>query len=175
VTHLPSRENLMWVGIGAGLAAAAHPFDDNVNRSLVGSKSADRIFKAGEVIGELGPLLGSATATYAIGRLRDEPRVSHVGMDLIRARAISEGLTQTLKSATRRERPDHSGRNSFHPVTRPIRLPWPRPWSVISTGDISPPRTCSPRTSRSRDSLPTAIGSAMRCSVAPSESSRDGR
>ena len=113
VTHLPSRENLMWVGIGAGLAAAAHPFDDNVNRSLVGSKSADRIFKAGEVIGELGPLLGSATATYAIGRLRDEPRVSHVGMDLIRARAISEGLTQTLKSATRRERPDHSGRNSF--------------------------------------------------------------
>ena len=50
---------------------------------------------------------------YAVGRLADEPKVSHVGMDLIRALAISEGLTQTLKYTTRRERPDHSSRNSF--------------------------------------------------------------
>ena len=57
--------------------------------------------------------LGSATAVYAVGRLTDAPRVSHVGMDLIRALAISEGLTQALKYTTRRERPDHSGRNSF--------------------------------------------------------------
>src|SRR6266850_8267742 len=35
VKNLPSRENLFWVGVGSGLALAAHPFDDNVNRSLV--------------------------------------------------------------------------------------------------------------------------------------------
>src|SRR4051812_36964388 len=39
VKHLPSRENLMWVGIGSGLALAAHPFDDNLNRALVGDKT----------------------------------------------------------------------------------------------------------------------------------------
>jgi hypothetical protein len=113
VEHLPSRENLMWVGIGGGLALAAHPFDKRVNRELVGHTRAENFFKPGEVIGELGTLLGGASAVYAIGRLKDEPKVSHVGMDLIQALALSEGLTQTLKYTTRRERPDHSGRNSF--------------------------------------------------------------
>jgi hypothetical protein len=113
VKSLPSRENLLWVGVGSGLALAAHPFDDDVNRKLVGSTTADHVFKAGEVLGELPTLLGSASAVYAVGRITDEPKVSHVGMDLLRALAIAEGLTQTLKVTTRRERPDHSGRNSF--------------------------------------------------------------
>jgi membrane-associated phospholipid phosphatase len=113
VEHLPSRENLMWVGIGGGLALAVHPLDKRVNRSLVGNSRAETFFKPGEVIGELGTLLGSASAVYAVGRLKDQPRVSHVGMDLIQSLALSEGLTQTLKYTTRRERPDHSSRNSF--------------------------------------------------------------
>ena len=113
VKHLPSRENLLWAGIGGGLALAVHPVDDNVNHYLVGNKTAERIFKPGEIMGELGTLLGSASAVYAVGRVKDEPRVSHVGMDLIQSLAISEGLTQTLKYTTRRERPDHSSRNSF--------------------------------------------------------------
>src|SRR5438034_10835156 len=53
VTHLPSRENLLWAGVGGGLALAVHPFDDDVNRKLVGSTTADHVFKAGEVLGEL--------------------------------------------------------------------------------------------------------------------------
>src|SRR5258708_6266237 len=113
VKHLPSRENLMWAGIGGALALSVHPLDHNVNRQLAGNKRAENVFKAGEPLGELGTLLGSASAVYAVGRLKDEPKVSHVGMDLIQALAISEGLTQTLKYVTRRERPDHSSRNSF--------------------------------------------------------------
>jgi membrane-associated phospholipid phosphatase len=113
VKSLPSRENLLWVGVGSGLALAAHPFDDDVNRTLVGSTKADHFFKAGEILGELGTLLGSASAVYAVGRITDQPKTSHVGMDLIRSLAIAEGLTQTLKYTTRRERPDHSSRNSF--------------------------------------------------------------
>jgi hypothetical protein len=113
VTHLPSRENLFWVGVGAGLSLAVHPADDNLNRALVGSGFADKFFTPGEVLGELGPLLGSATAIYIIGRAKDQPKVSHVGMDLIQSLAVSEGLTQALKYATRRERPDGSSRNSF--------------------------------------------------------------
>jgi membrane-associated phospholipid phosphatase len=101
------------VAVGSGLALAVHPLDDNINHRLAGNRTAERIFKPGEILGELGTLLGSATAVYAVGRIADEPRVSHVGMDLIQALALSEGLTQTLKYATRRERPDHSSRNSF--------------------------------------------------------------
>ena len=111
--YLPSRENLMWAGVGGGLALAVHPADDNVTRSLVGSTAADRFFKAGEVLGESPTLFGSAALVYAIGRLKDQPKVSHVGMDLIQSLAMAEVLTQTLKYTTRRERPDLSGKNSF--------------------------------------------------------------
>jgi len=113
VKNLPSRQNLFWVGVGGGLALAAHPFDDRVNRALVGSSTADNVFKAGELLGELGTLLGAASITYAVGRFKDEPKVSHVGMDLIRSVLIAEGLAQGLKYTTRRQRPDGSGRTAF--------------------------------------------------------------
>jgi membrane-associated phospholipid phosphatase len=111
--YLPSKENLFWAGTGGGLALAAHPFDDDVNRALVGNTAAENFFKPGEVLGELYTLLPSAMTVYAIGRIKDQPRVSHVGMDLIEAVAMSEALTQALKYTTRRERPDGSGKTSF--------------------------------------------------------------
>ena len=111
--YLPSMENLYWAGAGGGLALAAHPFDDNVNEALVGSDTAEKMFKPGEILGELGTLLGSASVVYAVGRIKDQPKVSHLGMDLIEALAMSEALTQTIKYTTRRERPDGSGKNSF--------------------------------------------------------------
>jgi hypothetical protein len=111
--YLPSMENLYWAGAGGGLALAAHPFDDNVNEALVGSDTAEKIFKPGEILGELGTLLGSASVVYAVGRIKDQPKVSHLGMDLIEALAMSEALTQTIKYTVRRERPDGSSKNSF--------------------------------------------------------------
>jgi membrane-associated phospholipid phosphatase len=113
VKHLPSKENLFWAGVGGGLALAVHPADDNVNHALVGSDFAHNFFKPGAVLGELGTLLGSAGTVYVVGRVKDQPKVSHLGMDLIQSLAISEGVTQALKYTTRRERPDGSGRNSF--------------------------------------------------------------
>ena len=111
--YLPSKENLFWAGAGGGLALAAHPFDDDVNQALVGNDTAEKIFKPGEILGNLGTLLGSASVVYAVGRIKDQPKVSHLGMDLIEALAMSEALTQTLKYTTRRDRPDGSGKTSF--------------------------------------------------------------
>jgi len=111
--HLPSKENLFWAGVGGGLALAVHPADDNVNHAMVDSDFAHNFFKAGEVLGELPTLLSSAVAVYAIGRIKDSPKASHIGADLIESLAVSEALTQTLKYTTRRERPDGSGKNSF--------------------------------------------------------------
>ena len=111
--YLPSRENALWAGVGGGLALAFHPLDDNVNSALVGNSTAENFFKPGAILGALPTLLGSASIVYAVGRVKDEPKVSHVGMDLIQAIAMSEIITESLKYATRRERPDQSGRTSF--------------------------------------------------------------
>ena len=111
--HLPSKENLFWAGVGGGLALAVHPADDNVNESLVNSDFAHDFFLPGKYIGSLPVLLGAATTTYIVGRAKDQPKVSHVGMDLIQALAVSELLTQTLKFSTNRERPDGSDHRSF--------------------------------------------------------------
>lgn len=113
VKHLPSKENLFWTAIGGGLALAVHPADDNVNQSLVNSSFAHNFFKPGAVLGSIYTLLGSAVTVYTIGRMKDQPKVSHVGMDLIESLAVAEGITQILKYTTRRERPDGSGNNSF--------------------------------------------------------------
>jgi membrane-associated phospholipid phosphatase len=112
VKHLPSMTNLYWVGVGGGVSLAVHPVDDNVQQHMMGNETADKFFAPGRLF-NTATLLGVAATTYTVGRVRDEPRVSFVGMDLLRSLAISQGLTQVLKYATRRERPDGSGKTSF--------------------------------------------------------------
>ena len=111
--YLPSTENLLWASAGGGLALAAHPFDDDVNRALVGNTAAEDFFRPGAILGELYTLLPTAAVVYALGRINDQPKVSHLGMDLIEALAMSEALTAALKYTTRRERPDGSSKTSF--------------------------------------------------------------
>jgi len=112
--YLPSKENLYWAAAGGGLAAAVHPVDDNVNQTFLDASSGVKdFFKPGAVLGQFPTLIAGATIVYIVGRAGDKPRVSHTGMDLIRALLISEVMVETLKYTTRRERPDGSGKNSF--------------------------------------------------------------
>jgi len=111
--HLPSKQNLFWVGVGGGLALAVHPADDNVNQAMIDSNFAHDFFKFGSYLGQLYTLLPAAMTVYAVGRAKDEPKVSHVGMDLLQSLAVAEAIVNALKYTTRRERPDGSGRNSF--------------------------------------------------------------
>jgi hypothetical protein len=102
--YLPSTENLLWVGAGGRLALAAHPFDDDVNRALVGNSAAESFFKPGAVLGELYALLPTAATVYALGRIKDQPKVSHLGMDLIEALTMSEvGNFVTARNRPRTE------------------------------------------------------------------------
>jgi hypothetical protein len=112
VKHLPSMENLFWAGVGGGLALAVHPADDNVHEYYA-EREPPGFFVLGKYLGESYVLLPTAITVYAIGRAKDQPKLSHVGMDLIEAIAVAEALTQTLKYTTQRERPDQSGNNSF--------------------------------------------------------------
>ena len=97
--QLPSKENLYWaLGGGAG-ALAAHQGDQYVYDHIGGNPTADAFFKPGRVIGLVVPI-GGSVATYAWGRLRDEPRVSHVGTDLIQSQVIAQALTMALNYTT---------------------------------------------------------------------------
>ena len=111
VSHLPSKENVLWAGLGGVAALAVHPADEAVNQTMVNSSFAHDFFKPGAVIGALPTLAGSSIAVYVVGQVRDQPKVSHTGMDLIQSLLLSEGLVQGLKFAMQRERPDGTARS----------------------------------------------------------------
>jgi membrane-associated phospholipid phosphatase len=102
---MPRRNSLYWLAGGSALALAVHPEDDSLNQHLRGSSGAETFFKAGKYVGSFPFLLGAAAGTYLIGQSRDQGRVKHLGMDLIEATLLSEGITQGIKYLVRRERP----------------------------------------------------------------------
>ena len=53
---------------------------------------------------------GAAVATYVVGKMRHQPRVTHTGSDLIRAQILNGLVTQALKITVDRERPTGSSR-----------------------------------------------------------------
>jgi hypothetical protein len=112
--HLPSLPNLYLAGLGGGLALVAHPFDEKFNIKLRSHyNGVNRAFRPGKWMGQTPVQMGGALATFAYGRIMGEDKVSHFGMDLLRAQIIAEGMTAGLKYATQRERPDGSNRHSF--------------------------------------------------------------
>ena len=82
----------------------AHTGDARVNSSL--ASRANGTFKAGTVIGGMPIQLGGALATYTVGRITHSPRVTSVGADLFQAQVLAQAMTQGIKMATRRTRPD---------------------------------------------------------------------
>lgn len=114
VRHLPSKPNLYLAMIGGGLALAAHPADATLNSHL---SSHDRlvndIFAPGKYFGDTPEQMALSIGTYAFGRIFDKPKVSHLGMDLLRAQMVTELLVEPIKFATHRERPDLSNHQSF--------------------------------------------------------------
>jgi membrane-associated phospholipid phosphatase len=113
VEHLPASENIGWAAFGGASALAVHPADHHVTPYLVHASWSQGVFAFGAVIGDTPELLAASVAVYAVGRTKDYPKVSHLGMDLIQAIAVSNMIVQPLKYATGRERPDGSGDTSF--------------------------------------------------------------
>jgi PAP2 superfamily len=112
--HLPSMQNVYIAAGGGAMALAVHPADVSVNTYMVDHYSQfNAFFAAGKYIGNTPEQVAGAIATYAYGRIFDEPKVSHFGMDLLQAQILTEILVEPLKFATQRERPDGSNHLSF--------------------------------------------------------------
>jgi hypothetical protein len=114
IKHLPAKENLYLALVGGALAAAAHPVDQTFNVRLRSHYDAvNTAFAPAKYLGNTPEQVALSLGTYTYGRVFHQPKVSHIGMDLLRAQIVTEILVQPLKLATQRERPDGSNKHSF--------------------------------------------------------------
>src|SRR5437763_3609447 len=98
VKHLPSAQNAYLAGIGGGLAAAAHPADASFNIRLRSHYGAvNTAFAPGKYVGDTPEQVALSLAAYMYGRAFDQPKVSHLGMDLIQAQLLTEMLVEPMK------------------------------------------------------------------------------
>ena len=114
IGHLPSMRNVYLAALGGGLALGVHPFDQTFNARLRSHyDSINTAFAPGKYLGDTPEQVGLSIGTYAVGRIFDQPKTSHLGMDLLRAQAITELLVEPIKFATHRQRPDKSNHQAF--------------------------------------------------------------
>jgi membrane-associated phospholipid phosphatase len=112
--HLPEMQNVYIAAVGGGLALAVHPLDQSFNSKVLSHYDAvNAFFAPGKYLGSTQVQVAFSLGTYAVGRLQDQPKVAHLGMDLLQAQIMTEVLVEPLKFAVHRERPDGSDHQSF--------------------------------------------------------------
>lgn len=114
IEHLPSQQNVYVAAAGGGLALGLHPVDHDVNSRILNQYAVvNTIFAPAKYYGDTPEQLGLSIGTWVVGRLLDKPKLSHLGMDLLRAQALTEILIAPIKFASHRQRPDGSDYQSF--------------------------------------------------------------
>jgi PAP2 superfamily protein len=88
-----------------GRQSDAHQFDQDVNAHLQGSSFAKSFFAPGKFIGQGATLIGTSFAVYGIGRAKGNDKLSHLGMDLLRATIEDGAIVYAIKLSVRRDRP----------------------------------------------------------------------
>jgi membrane-associated phospholipid phosphatase len=112
IRALPSSDTALIVGVGAAAAFVLHPADDNL-AGWVRDGEPSSYTGLGSFLGDGWIQAGAAVATYAVGATRRDPRVTHLGSDLMRAQLLNGVLTRGFKLVAGRERP--SGGNHSLP------------------------------------------------------------
>ena len=112
--HIPTTKNL-YVALGGGaMALAVHPVDQDFNVHLRSHYTlVNDIYAPAKYYGNTPEQIALSLGTYAYGRVFDKPKVSHLGMDLLRAQAVTEAMVEPIKYAVGRTRPDGSNNLSF--------------------------------------------------------------
>jgi membrane-associated phospholipid phosphatase len=105
VKHLPRRNSLYFLAGGGALALAVHPIDHSLNAHLEGSGPVGTFFAPGQYVGATEVQMSVAFVTYLVGRMHNQPRAEHVGMDMLEAQILAEGIVEVTKEIVRRPRP----------------------------------------------------------------------
>ena len=111
--HLFTPANGIIAAAGGAGSLAIHPRDDEIAADIHQASGGRRdFFRAGATIGDGVEQNAFALGTYVVGRVWRKPGVASTGADLIDAQIVNGVLTQGIKAATRRTRPN-GGRHSF--------------------------------------------------------------
>jgi membrane-associated phospholipid phosphatase len=112
IKQLPANGNAVILINGGVLALAAYPFDEIATLGASSSHVLKAAFSGwGKALGREWVQGGGALAAYVAGRVWDKPQMTVVSGDLIEAQLLSVTLTQGLKFATSRTRPDGEARS----------------------------------------------------------------
>jgi len=113
ITKLPALPNVYIAAVGGLGALAVHPVDQTFNEHLQSSGSGGEWWAPGKYLGDTPEQVAMSLGTYAVGRIFDQPKTAHLGMDLLQAQILTEIIVEPIKFATHRERPDGSNHQSF--------------------------------------------------------------
>jgi membrane-associated phospholipid phosphatase len=109
--NLPSRENALLLGIGAGLAGLSKPAELDITEDWTRVGPEDKLLKPGAILGNSYLHLGAAFGLYAAGRVSHNTRVGAFGADLVRAQILAQSTTFAIKFAADRTRPNGETRS----------------------------------------------------------------
>jgi len=112
LVRLPSKGTALTLGVWGALALAVHPADRELTRRATLSLPLDHALEVGDLAGSGWIQAGGAFGTFLIAKATGSRRAQVVGADLVRAQIINSVMTQGLKLAVGRSRPD-AGRFSF--------------------------------------------------------------
>ena len=111
--HLFTPVNGLIAGIGGAGSLAIHPKDDEIAADIFAPTGGRHdFFRAGATLGDGVEQGGFALGMYIIGRVSHSTRLTALGADLVDAQIVSGVITQTIKAAAHRTRPN-GGNHSF--------------------------------------------------------------
>lgn len=108
VSRLPSTANFLTLFAGGVAAQAVHHEDVSLTARASASVPLDEILDGGARIGGGWVQVGGAVGVYTVGRIMGHVRVAEVGADLVQAQILNTVVTQGIKLAVDRTRPDQS-------------------------------------------------------------------
>ena len=110
--HLASRDSLLILGAAGAASLAVTHEDAAITHDASHSHPLETALDQGALIGAGASQVGAAVAVYGLGRAFHNTDAAFLGADLLQAQIVNGLLTQTLKYAVNRTRPD-GGRYSF--------------------------------------------------------------
>jgi len=101
--HLAEPSNLLILGSTGAGSLALHPKDQSI---ALKTADPDQFYSAGDMLGHGAVHAAAGLGVYIGGRLAHNERAGRVGIDLLQAQIVSGLITDGLKLAANRTRPD---------------------------------------------------------------------
>lgn len=110
--HLAGRDPLLALAVGGGVAALVHPADSSIVKGFKPEATPEEVLDPGTTIGDTWVQTGAAVTVYAVGLASRHQGAAEFGSELLEAQAVNGALTQGVKYAVNRTRPN-GGHNGF--------------------------------------------------------------